>query len=158
MQYRLRTLLIVLAIGPAFLWTAHRNLLPVSPAVTVKTPAEFHALMSSGSVIVHLDVDWSTDAQASRLVIASFRRRMASDSRCSTILFRRVDCTSNDTPLYRTTKGWLGGQNANWIGLRGGYGALLWIKDGQLMDSLRCAANENADELFARTLTAFTTK
>jgi hypothetical protein len=42
--------------------------------------------------------------------------------------------------------------------LQSGYGALIWIKDGQIVDSVPYAANEGANELFARTLIAFKTK
>jgi len=64
--------------------------------------------------------------------------------------------------LWQALDDWLDNQlgDQKHIGrpLQSGYGSLIWVKDGQVKDSLAYPANEDADELFARTLIAFKEK
>jgi len=64
--------------------------------------------------------------------------------------------------LWQALDDWLGNQLGDQqnIGrpLQSGYGSLIWVKDGRVVDSLGYPANEDADELFARTLIAFKEK
>ena len=161
-RYKLRTLLILLAIGPPIIWVGFRAVLVSRPPQTILSPAEFANLIASGNVIIHVDTDWSIQAAASRPIVKRLQSRMAVDPRCSTIRWRRFECYDPSTLLWQALDDWLGNQlgDQQSVGrpVQSGYGSLIWVKDGRVVDSLAYSANEDADELFARTLIAFKEK
>jgi hypothetical protein len=156
MRYRLRTLLLLLALGPVILWSGYRIFSRPMPAKSISTSAEFHATMASGKTIIHLDVDWAMQAVRSRRVIEQLEQSVAIDPRLDGVMFRRIDCSNQeDGPVWNTVSRWLETRSEWRSLLYGGYGALIWVENGQVKDSVINAAELGDDALFARTLAAF---
>jgi hypothetical protein len=155
MRFRLRTLLIVLALGPPVVWLTYKSALVPIPAETIQSPAEFKDVIAAGNFVMHVDVDWSTQAVINRTVINRLRSKITFDPRCNSVRWRRFDCTYSDTALWHAIDEWLGSQDVERRSLESGYGALIWVKDGRVVDSLRDASLVSEDRLFTKTLKAF---
>jgi hypothetical protein len=156
MRYRLRTLLIVLALGPPVMWTGYRVRVSTMSPEIISSSSEFRSLIASGDAIIHLDVEWSHYAVANRPLLSRLRSKTLIDPRCRSVRWRRIDCTNQqDTAIGQVLTDWLRGQKANPALVQNGYGSLLWIRDGQLVDWLSDPTVVKEDKLFERTLIAF---
>src|SRR5262245_15635844 len=122
---------------------------------TISSSTEFNSLIESDSAIIHLDVDWSLSAIANRPLLSRLHSKVLLDPRCRAVRWRRIDCTNQqDTAIGQVLTDWLRSQNANPALVQNGYGSLLWIKDGQLVDWLSDPTFVKEDKLFERTLKA----
>jgi hypothetical protein len=127
-------------------------------AETITTPTEFASLIGSHRTIIHLDVDWAVQAIQSRKPIARLRDRLKSDPRYEGVSFHRIDCSQQEGPLWNSLLDWCqSNQLGNYLAY-GGNGALIWIKEGHVMESVDFAAKHSTDELFAKTNDAFADK
>src|SRR4051794_20795908 len=114
MRFRLRTLLIVLTLGPPLVWTGYSVLVSARSPETISSSTEFNSLIESEGAIIHLDVDWSLSAIANRPLLSRLRSKVLFDPRCRTVRWRRIDCTNQqDTAIGQVLTDWLRSQNAN---------------------------------------------
>lgn len=121
---------------------------------TLTTFEAFQAKVNTGSVLLHLDVDWAMQAMQSRKSIGRLADRILSHPRLSSVRICRVDCSAQEGELWSYLLQW---SEVNFRGnyVYGGCGALVWLRDGQVRESAEYAARLSVDELFAKTMTAF---
>lgn len=122
---------------------------------TIAALEAFQAKVNAGSVLLHLDVDWALQARQSRKPIAHLADRIHNHPDLNSVRIYRVDCSAQEGELWSYLLQW---SEVNLHGnyfVYGGYGALVWLRDGQIRDSAEYAAGLSDDELFAKTITAF---
>ncbi len=160
MSWQLRTVIICLAAVAGCFQKPERVAPPASkdddssPILTIGTPEEFEADLKGRRLILHIDVDWAMQAVQSRPVIADFRSALLAEPEFQDIAFRRIDCTENGK-LSRALKDWLLGQAADTSCMTGGYGAILWVQSGKVVDVVHYAAEVGVPRLIERTRKAF---
>jgi hypothetical protein len=123
-------------------------------APTITTPDELASALEKESVILHLDVEWSIQAIQSRPVIAKFKESLERDTRYSGIAFRRIDCSVQEGPVWDALAHWLRTQSADTSLMVTGYGAIVWIRSGKVVDAVHYAALEGDETLAAKTHSA----
>jgi hypothetical protein len=155
MQYRLSTLLIVLALGPPVLWMgSNLRISPPMSTQTISTLAELDELLAAKRAIIHMDVDWAVQAVASRPFVDRLRDALAADPAFHGVLFRRIDCTNQEGPLWNAVKSWC---ESNRMGHSpyAGYGTVLCVENGEVRDIAINAAATGDRNLLTRTHEAF---
>ena len=122
------------------------------------TPGELEHFLGLKSTILHIDVDWSIYAVRVRPVVHQLRDDIQSHTGLTSVFLRRIDMTEQESsPLWKVTLEWLKTNGAGDDALISGYGALLWIKDGRLSDSVIYPELEGREKLMLRTLKQFST-
>jgi hypothetical protein len=102
-------------------------------------------------LILHFDADWSMYSLLSRPVIVSFKQAIEMDVGFRDVKFRRVDCTELDDPVQDAVKEWLESQNAQFDPISSGYGAIVWVASGKVVEIVPYPAEESVDNLVTRT-------
>jgi hypothetical protein len=123
----------------------------VITAETIASAEEFNSAVRRERLILHLDVEWAMQAIQSRPVIVKFKKKLETDAHYGDVVFRRVDCSEPEGPVWDAVAQWLHEQNADPSLMVGGYGAVVWVKSGKVVDSVPYAAGDGVDNLVART-------
>jgi hypothetical protein len=106
--------------------------------------------VASSAAVIHVDVDWSASAIQSRLVIEKFCEAVVRHGQLASVAFYRVDCTEQNRPQSAALDRWL--EQATKPRLRfHGNGALIWLQNGKIIDSIDYAAAYSVDDLVDRT-------
>ena len=122
---------------------------------TIRTVEGFQSQVKAGGVLIHFDVDWAVQAIQSRKPIARLAERIANHPCFSGVRIYRVDCTEQEGELWLYLLSWCESNlHGNYFAY-GGKGALIWLRDGQVQDSVEFAAELSDDELLAKSLNAF---
>jgi hypothetical protein len=152
MRYRLRTLMVLLAALPPAIWGTYFLYSQPMPTEPILSPSEFETVVASGTVVIHVDVDWAIQALQSRPVVHQLEEAIRDDRRFRDIRYCRIDCTEQDGPLWDAVEAWFSKQPGGKVALLGGNGAVVWIVDGHIVDCAPSAALAGYDDLLARTL------
>ncbi len=126
-------------------------------AESIKSPEELDDALKREKLILHFDVDWAIQAVQSRRVIFTFKDAIENDVRYSDVVFRRLDCTDQEGPIWDAIEKWLREQNADQSLMFAGYGAIAWVRSGIMVNAVHYAAQESVDNLVAKTRLAMTT-
>ena len=152
MRYRLRTLMILMAVLPLAIGGTYFLYSQPMPTEPILSPSEFETVVASGTVVMHVDVDWASQAIQSRFVVHQLEEAIGNDPRFRDIRFCRIDCTEQNGPLWDAVETWFSKQPGGRDSIFGGYGAVVWIVDGGIVDCAPSAALAGYDDLLARTL------
>jgi hypothetical protein len=118
---------------------------------TIETVEQFFAALQSENLVLHLDVVWSVVAAQSRTTISEFRNEIATLPGDGSIVFRRIDCSPQSSPVVGALADWLNRQDSNRPLIHTGGGAILWIQSGKLVEFVDSAFYEGKEKLVART-------
>jgi hypothetical protein len=150
----LRSLWLVLVV------TGCSNSIPAEPEVIrvpqeIVTREQLETATVSSAAVMHVDVDWSVTAVESRGPIERLREAILQEERLQHVAFYRFDCT--DQQQDRALCDWLDEQHLLGRGPKRfhGNGALAWLKEGQIVDYVDCAARHTDEELWERTKAVF---
>ncbi|MBS0260798.1 MAG: hypothetical protein JSS02_02480 [Planctomycetes bacterium] len=130
----------------------------VISAESITSLEELQDALKRDKLIMHFDVDWAIQAFQSRPVIVAFKEVIERDERHHDVLFRRLDCTAQEGPLWDAVKNWLHEQDADVSLMFSGYGAVAWIRSGEVVSAVHWAAQVGADQLVEKTHIAMTLK
>lgn len=122
---------------------------------TIQTKDEFEAAVMADRALLHVDVDWSAYAVNSRPVITKFFESVEKEFGVGYVSFYRVDCTEQSGPIWDITADWFTKNKADSTVMSSGSGAIVWIKKGQLTDSIYDAASKGIADLMTRTRKLF---
>ena len=128
-----------------------KSMTTIITAETISTPDELADALKHDALIVHFDVDWSVYAIQSRSVIAKFRKLIEGDSGYRDVVFRRIDCTEQDGAVWNSVAKWLQEQDADMSLMSTGYGAVAWVRSGNVVGAVHYAADEGLDKLVTKT-------
>jgi hypothetical protein len=122
---------------------------------TVQTPHGFEQWLLKPNLVIHVDVEWSTTAIASRPVVRAFSRSLTRTPKYRSIAVCRIDCSEQRGPLWDSFGDWLREQGADTSVMVSGHGAVLWVRSGRVVDAVHSAEREGVDRLVKRTDQAF---
>jgi len=125
---------------------------------TIRTPNELHAILKTESLILHIDVNWAVQAVRSRPVVLRLQELIRRDHNLNNVVVHRIDCTEQTGELWDSLSNWFQCQGADRYLMFGGYGAVVWVRLGIIVDSVHYAADVGVEKLVDRTRNTFTTK
>jgi hypothetical protein len=125
------------------------------PIHTITTTAEFNEVIASERAIIHLDVDWAMQAVRSRPFVERLKQEMAADRLFGSILLQRIDCSREEDEVWHAAKTWCERHPNGRAAIYGGYGAVVWVENGQPKDVVINAAETGHADLLARTRNVF---
>jgi hypothetical protein len=120
----------------------------------IATAAEFQSLTKTGRVLVHFDVDWAVQAIQSREPINQLAERISTQSSLNGVRIYRVDCSEQEGELWNYLLEWCSAHKLGNSIVYGGNGALVWLNEGRVADSVEYAGSFTVDELFQKTSNA----
>ena len=154
----------MLLIGGAMIALSRRHEpTPLRPAdiITaeeITSPEGLHRFLENDFAVLHIDVDWSIYTAFSNPLILRLRQEIEEDSRYRRVVFRRIDLTDQDhSPLWEQLNFWLEIQGEGLLHNlpTSGYGAVIWIRNGNPVDSVVYPAHEGYEKMIAKTHSAF---
>lgn len=110
------------------------------PMPTISTPEEFNVALRSRRCVMFVDADWSPTAIMGRRVLYPVVRSWKTLS----VSFFRVDVTDVDDAMADRLAS-IGG--IHWLS---GSGQVLFVRSGELIDFVECAASETRATLLER--------
>lgn len=123
---------------------------------TTSTASDLATVLKNDRVIINIFVDWSTPSLMSREIVLRLKREVMRDERLNDVVFRGVDCSAQHGDVWRAISNWLSIQENGRMGLRtDSWGAVLWIKNGRLIDSVDHAVNTGGEKLISITRRIF---
>lgn len=115
------------------------------PMPTVTTPEEFEIALRSRRCVMFVDADWSFEAAAARRhVVYPLVRSLKGDRNYRDISFFRMDVTELDDSMANKLRSI---PEIPWLS---GYGQVLFLRSGELVDYIECAAIETRAALRQR--------
>lgn len=121
----------------------------------IRTVAELERDARRRCLVLFIDVEWSVTAVRSREVITRLNSTINADNRLSHVELRRIDCTDQNSPFADAFDEWLARQNANPNLISGGYGGVVWVRSGEVVDSVPSAVESGFDVILSRTVELF---
>jgi hypothetical protein len=113
---------------------------------SIKTQTEFESAISAEKAIIFITFDWSGQAKLSEYVVAEWRRTWNLSHRDLHIPFFKLEPDE-----LSFTHEWV----RDTVKERGGYGALVWIKDGAIADYEPNVTYAGIRDIVRRTETIF---
>jgi hypothetical protein len=128
---------------------------PTAKMETITENDELRRILKSDKLILHIDVNWSANAVASRPVVLRFNEILRTHRSFESVIFCRVDCTQQSGAVWDSLVEWLDAQGADFGVLGGGGGGILWSRQAKVVDSINSAVQHNVDTLVETTSQAF---
>jgi len=116
---------------------------------TPSTLDELHDALARDCCVLYIDVDWSVDSVLGRRVFNRFVQAWNARPRRPGVAFFRIDATRSEGPVYEA----LVPSCSQWLTL--GYGTILYLQHGEIIDAVARAADETPGTLSARTERVF---
>lgn len=153
------SLLVIMAYSVLVQWphdTAPANPALIITAKEITTPEDLERFLGSKKAILHIDVGWAIQAALSRPIVLQLREEIENDSQFDDVIFRRIDMSDQKAcPLWNVMMKWLKSNGEGHDPLISGFGAILWIKDGELSNWVMYPKDAGIEKLRSKTRETF---